>query len=105
MTLVYPRDWTMKGVGKFSLWFIGNESNSPERMFAALNGTALVYHDEPAITQISEWSEWTIELQAFADQGVDLTNVDTITIGIGTKGSPAAGGLGIMYFDDIRLYR
>jgi len=105
LTLVYPRDWTMKGVGKLSLWFIGNESNSPERMFVALNGTALVYHDDPAVTQISEWNEWTIDLQAFADQGVDLTNVNTMTIGIGTKGSPTAGGLGIMYFDDIRLYR
>jgi len=36
---------------------------------------------------------------------VALNNVNTITIGIGTKGSPAAGGTGQMYFDDIRLYR
>jgi hypothetical protein len=36
---------------------------------------------------------------------VTLTNVNTITIGFGTKGSPAAGGTGKMYFDDIRLYR
>jgi hypothetical protein len=45
------------------------------------------------------------DLQEFAAQGVDLTNVNTITIGIGTKSSPAAGGQGQMYFDDIRLYR
>ncbi|MHC4329553.1 MAG: hypothetical protein ACYSWW_15685 [Planctomycetota bacterium] len=44
-----------------------------------------------------------IDLAAFA--GVDLTNVNSITIGIGTKNSPAAGGPGTMYFDDIRLDR
>jgi hypothetical protein len=51
------------------------------------------------------WTEWVIDLTLFADQGVDLTNVNTITIGFGTKDSPAAGGAGKMYFDDIRLNR
>ena len=50
-------------------------------------------------------AEWTIPLQAFADQGMNLANVSTITIGFGTKNSPAAGGSGQMYCDDIRLYR
>jgi hypothetical protein len=36
--------------------------------------------------------------------GVDLTNVNTVTIGFGTKNTPAAGGTGTMYFDDVRLY-
>jgi hypothetical protein len=36
---------------------------------------------------------------------VNLVNVNTITVGLGTKNSPAAGGTGKMYFDDIRLYR
>jgi hypothetical protein len=48
--------------------------------------------------------EWTIDLQAFADQGVDLANVDTIALGLGNKDNPQAGGSGTMYFDDIRLY-
>jgi hypothetical protein len=44
-----------------------------------------------------------IDLAVF---GVDLTNVNTITIGIGTKNAPApGGGQGTIYFDDIRLYR
>ncbi len=102
-TLVYPRGWTEEGVTKLSLWFRGDRANSAERMFVALNGTAVVYHDDPAVTQTFRWTEWTIDLQAF--QGVTLTNVNTITIGFGTKGSPAASGAGKMYFDDIRLYR
>jgi hypothetical protein len=103
LTLVYPRDWTEQGVTKLSLWFRGTPANSAERMFIALNGTAVVYHDDASATQIMGWNRWVIDLQEFA--GANLTNVNTITIGIGTKNSPAAGGTGQMYFDDIRLYR
>ncbi|MHC4356692.1 MAG: hypothetical protein ACYS0H_28675, partial [Planctomycetota bacterium] len=103
LTLVYPKDWTEEGVTKLSLWFRGASANSAERMFVALNGSAVVYHDDPAATQITGWNEWAIDLTQFAS--VDLTNVNTITIGFGTKGSPAAGGTGTMYFDDIRLVK
>jgi len=102
LTLVYPKDWTAEGVTKLSLWFRGDSGNSAERMFIAL-GNATVYHPDPAATQISGWNEWVIDLTEFT--GVDLTNVGAITIGFGTKGSPAAGGTGTMYFDDIRLIR
>ncbi|MBL7184699.1 MAG: hypothetical protein ISS70_00105 [Phycisphaerae bacterium] len=104
LTLVWPRDWTEQGVTRLSLWFRGDSANAAERMFVALNGTAAAYHDDPAATQITGWTEWSIDLQTFADQGVNLANVNTITIGFGTKNSPAAGGSGEVYFDDIRLY-
>ncbi|MBL7188297.1 MAG: carbohydrate binding domain-containing protein [Phycisphaerae bacterium] len=105
LTLVYPRDWTEESVARLSLWFTGDPANAAERMFVAAGGNAVVYHQDPAVTQIAEWAEWVIDLQTFADQGLDLANVNTITIGFGTKNSPAAGGSGQMYFDDIRLYR
>jgi len=105
LTLVYPRDWTEEGVAKLSLWFRGASANSAEKMYLALNGSAVVYHDDAAVTQTAGWTRWVIDMTSFADQGVNLANVNTITIGIGTKGSPAAGGTGTMYFDDIRLYR
>ncbi len=73
-------------------------------MFVALNGTAVVYHDDASATQIGKWTQWSIDLQAFADQSVNLANVNTISIGLGAKNSPAAGGAGTMHFDDIRLY-
>jgi hypothetical protein len=65
----------------------------------------VVFHENPDATTIKTWTDWNIYLQEFADQGVDLTNVDTISIGFGDKNNPQAGGLGVMYFDDIRLYR
>ena len=102
LTLVYPRDWTAEGVTKLSLWFRGNSGNAADRMFVAL-GNTVVHHDDASATQITGWNQWVIDLAEFA--GVNLTNVNTVTIGFGTKGSPAAGGTGTMYFDDIRLYR
>jgi hypothetical protein len=103
LTLVYPRDWTAEGVTRLSLWFRGSSGNSAERMFIALNGNSVVYHDDASATQIAGWTEWVIDLTDFT--GVALTNVNTITIGFGTKGSPVAGGSGQMYFDDIQLRR
>jgi hypothetical protein len=103
LTLVWPRDWTEEGVTKLSLWVRGGAANAADRIYIALNGTAVVYHDDPAATQLPGWNQWIIDLSAF---GVNLTNVNTITIGVGTKNAPApGGGPGTMYFDDIRLYR
>jgi len=104
-TLSYPRDWTVEGVGVLSLWFYGVASNAAESLYVALNGNAVVTHDNPNSAQIEAWTEWPINLQAFADQGVNLANVNTIAIGLGNKKNPIAGGSGTMYFDDIRLYR
>jgi len=57
------------------------------------------------VTQINKWTEWRIDPQEFANQGVNLANVNSITLGLGNRTNPVAGGSGIMYFDDIRLYR
>jgi hypothetical protein len=66
----------------------------------------MVYHDDPAATLIGAWTEWVVALQTFADQGIDLTDVNSIALGIGTQGNTTTpGGSGKMLFDDIRLYQ
>ncbi len=106
LTLASTRNWTAQGVTSLSLWIRGASTNAAVRMYVALNGTAAVYHDNPTATQRAGWTQWVIPLQAFADQGVPLANVTSITIGFGTKGSTTTpGGTGKMYFDDLRLYR
>ena len=104
LTLTYPRDWTEKGVNTLTIWFRGNSDNAAETLYVALNGNAIVTNDNPNAAQTEEWTEWNIDLQAFADQGVNLTNVNTIALGLGNRNNPVAGGSGTMYFDDIRLY-
>jgi hypothetical protein len=74
---------------------IANSSGNP----------AVVAHEDPDAATDNQWSQWVIPLQTFADQGIDLMNVDSIAIGLGTTGDPAAaGGIGTIYIDDIRLY-
>jgi len=104
LTLTYPRDWTVNGINALTIWFRGSSSNAAEQMYVALNDSAVVNHDNPDAAQKASWTEWTIDLQAFADQGVNLANVNSITLGLGNKNNPVAGGSGTMYFDDIRLY-
>jgi hypothetical protein len=65
-----------------------------------------VVHDNPAAAQINAWTPWVIPLQKFADQGINLANVDRLAIGLGTRGNMTTpGGSGKMYFDDIRVGR
>jgi len=89
---------------------IGITSNAAEPMYVAVSNSAgtaaVVVHDDPAATTIDTWTEWIIPLQAFVDQGIVLTNVDRIAIGLGTRGNMTVpGGSGKIYIDDIRLYR
>ncbi|MBW7992497.1 MAG: hypothetical protein FVQ84_21120 [Planctomycetes bacterium] len=104
LTLTSSRDWTVKGINTLTIWFRGGAGNAAENLYVALNGSAVVNHDNPDAALRNSWTEWNIDLQAFADQGVNLANVTSITLGLGNKNNPVAGGSGVMYFDDIRLY-
>ena len=109
LTLVAPRDWTAGAVGELSLWFRGDSDNAAEPLYVAISNTAgapgVVARDDPDAATKTVWKQWRISLQAFADQGIDLTNVDKLAIGLGSKAGAAAGGSGTMYIDDIRLVR
>jgi len=102
--LTSNRDWTINGVNTLTIWFRGTSSNDPEPMYVALNDSAVVTNNNPNASKRGFWTEWNIDLQAFAGQGVNLTNVNSITLGLGNRSNPTAGGTGMMYFDDIRLY-
>jgi len=89
---------------------IGIESNAAEPLYVALSNAAgtpaVVYHDDANAATIDAWTEWIIPLQAFADQGINLADIDRIAIGLGTRGNMTTpGGSGKMFFDDIRLYQ
>jgi len=101
LTLTSNRDWTVKGVDTLAIWYIGDAANAAETMYVVLNGTAAVTNDNPDAAQAAAWTEWNIDLQAF---GVNLANVNTITLGFGNMTNPVAGGSGMVFFDDIRLY-
>ena len=96
--------------GQWTRQDIGILSNDAEPLYVAVsnaNGTpAVVIQDDPAAATIDTWTEWIIPLSVLADQGINLTNVDRIAIGLGTKGNTTIpGGSGKMFIDDIRLYQ
>ncbi|MHC4242714.1 MAG: LamG-like jellyroll fold domain-containing protein [Planctomycetota bacterium] len=97
LTLINQHDWTVKGVNTLTIWYMGDAANVAEPLYVALNGNTKVDNDNPDAALSTDWTEWNIDLQAF---GINLANVNTITLGL----SSVSGGAGIMYFDDIRLY-
>ena len=109
-TLTDQRDWTEEGMSELSLWFYGDLNNSAEQLYVAVSNSTgmsvVVVHDDPAAALIDTWTEWVIPLQTLTDQGINLTNVDRIAIGLGIKGNMTVpGGSGKILIDDIRLYR
>ncbi len=47
------------------------------------------------------WTQWTIPLSDLTAAGLKTTKIQKITIGVGNKTSPAAGGTGMLFIDDI----
>jgi L-ascorbate metabolism protein UlaG (beta-lactamase superfamily) len=94
-------EWIDQDVG-----IIGNE---PEPMYVTVSNSngisANVVHPEPNAALIEDWTEWTIDLKDFSDASVNLTDINSISIGLGDKAGSQNSGSGTLFFDDIRLYR
>ena len=89
---------------------IGILGNAAEPLYVAVTdgagASAVVPNGDAHAATINVWTEWIIDLQTMADQGVNLTNIDKIAIGLGSKGDAnATGGSGSVFIDDIRLLR
>ena len=86
---------------------IGIFGNNAQPLYVALfnrtGAPATVVNDDPAASTIDTWTEWRIDLTRFADQGLNLADVDKIAVGLGGQG--AASGSGTVFIDDIRLLR
>ena len=98
-------DWNSDGMAILTVSFLGVQDNNTAQMYVALNdgtNTAEVTYDGGGGLTNRYWDSWYIKLQDFNDLGVDVTNVVSMTIGVG-DGSP--GGAGVLYIDDIVLYQ
>jgi hypothetical protein len=110
LTLSTMRDWTVAGVEELSLWVRGSSANAAEPLYIVISnsagGPAVEANDNPDAATSGGWKQWRIPLSTFSNQGIDLSNVNTLGIGLGTmSGVPAVGGTGTIYVDDIRLVR
>ena len=104
-----PQDWTEHGVKVLSLYFHGDPSNTVEQMYVKVNGSKVLYDGDSTDIKPTDikhierglWKRWNIDL---ASLGVSLQSVTELAIGFGDETNLRAGGSGVVYFDDIRLY-
>ena len=101
------QDWTVGGADSLRLYFRGDAANSPQTIYVRLEDsagrTATVSSADPDAIRTTEWQTWQIALSEFS--GVTLSRVQTMVIGVGNRATPAAGGKGIVYIDDIGFGR
>jgi hypothetical protein len=113
-----PNDWTIfdQKLKLLSLWFYGQSGNAAtvtEQMYVYLkdndgNEFQVKYGDadweDMTDVQIEDWQEWLIPLSRFSTNDVNLANLDNLCIGFGIRGWGASAGMGVVYFDNIRVY-
>ncbi|UCG57595.1 MAG: LamG domain-containing protein [Phycisphaerales bacterium] len=101
------QDLTRQGVKALALYVYGDPCNVPASLYVGLQDSAGTRIDVPEtdtnLVQMTGWQEINIELSRFAP--VSLVSVKKIFIGVGNRLSPTIGGTGMLYIDDIRLYR
>jgi hypothetical protein len=95
-TFVPAQDWTQAGIQTLVLYFYGTTGNTGQ-LYVKVNGAKVVYGGDATDLARPLWQQWNIGLAAL---GVDLQKVTTLAVGIEGKGAT-----GILYLDDIRLYR
>ena len=94
-------DWTIAGIG-FSDQADGD--NTIDTLYFALEDDGGTRHDVPApvITAVGwgDWYEWIIPYSEFTSNGVDMTGVRKIIVGVGSTSDPM-NGKGMIFMDGI----
>jgi hypothetical protein len=87
--------WQVEEIG------VAQPANDAASLYVAVQDsagkTATATH--PTAVTSGEWIQWKIPLSDLA--GVNLSRVKKMTIGVGNKSAPTAGGSGTLYIDDI----
>ena len=89
-----PQDWTLGGAQNLVLFFFGDPGNTGQ-LFVKVNNSKVVYDGDASAISTPFWTQWNIDL---ASLGANLQAVTSLSVG-------AESGSGIVYIDDIRLYR
>jgi hypothetical protein len=102
-----PQDWSKGEADTLTLYFRGEQNNSPEPLYVGIEDgagqIAVVVHPDAYTLLVTEWQKWQIELADLQAAGVDVAAVKMMVIGVGDRNNPQPGGTGRIYIDDIRL--
>lgn len=87
------------GATTLVIYFHGDPGNLPEKLWVKIRGRKVVYNGG-GLTK-GEWTQWNIPLNL---PGLEFRVPTSFYIGIGDGPAPS-GGPGVVYIDDMRLYR
>jgi len=94
-------DWTRGSPQTLVLWFYGDPGNAiTEQMYVKVNGVKAAYPGDAADIAAATWKPFEINL---ATLDINIDNVTQLSIGFERTGP--SRGTGIVFIDDIRLYR
>ncbi len=103
------QDWLADGAESLTLYFHGSPDKDhnveTDTLYVAVaedrGRSAVVRHPDPTALLANDWRKWTIDFDEF--DGVDLSHVVRLSVGIGDPDNPQAGGSSLVYIDDICL--
>jgi len=90
--------WETQGIGVEQ-----PAGNDPEALYVAVEDStgnvAVMTHPDPLAVLSMDWQEWKIPFSELG--GVNLGRVAIMTIGVGNRDNPSAGGSGLIFIDDV----
>ena len=90
-------DWSRGSLQTLVLYVHGDPGNTGGQLYVKINGFKVPFNGNPAALFRPFWTQWNVELDAVT---TDLSHIRTLTIGVEN-----AGAQGVVYVDDIRVYR
>jgi len=106
-----PQNWAADDIKALTLAFRGENDNVQQPLYLRLEDAIGGSHEDPHdnnnfAVQTEAYRQWDLELSEFANNGVDLSQVKKITIGVGNKAdSSGQTDQDTLYIDYIRLYQ
>ncbi len=92
--------WQTAGIGVAQ-----PEGNSADPIYLAIEDSAgnvkVSRHPDAITTARPGWRLWRIALSDFDPAGIATDSIKTMTIGVGDRENPTAGGAGLIFIDDI----
>jgi hypothetical protein len=98
-------DWTAGAASTLILYVRGRAGNAPAQLYLAVEDASkkvgIVMYPDKTVTSVAQWAQWKIPLSSFT--AVNLAKVKKLYIGLGDRATPAAGGSGRIFIDDIQV--
>jgi hypothetical protein len=99
------QDWTAGDVSTLIVWARGQAGNAPAQLYLVVEDASkkvgIVMYPDKTVTSVAQWAQWKIPLSSLT--AVNLAKVKKLYIGLGDRATPAAGGSGRIFIDDIQV--